>query len=175
MKRDLSPRPLAILAIAGSVLAASAWFLNFVHLPAPQESGCGFWSMLWAYRLRAVIVLLPPVLGVAISFWAEKRFKQIFLKGQWTEADLASTKSLVIQPFWTWSAILAVLGSILWVVVDRQMKGASMVYLLIFPAQTVGRLRQLIAPTAALTSVLTDSHNLQPIQSEHWGEPGSSS
>jgi hypothetical protein len=171
MKRDFTPRSLAILAIAGSVLAASTWLLNFVHLPEPQASGYGLWSALWAYRLRAVIVLLPPALGVALSFWAEKRFKRAFLKGQWTEAELASTKSLVEQPFWTWSATLAVFGSVLWLVVDRHMRGASLVYLLVLPVQTVGRLRQLIAPIAARNSVLADLQNLQPIRSEHWGDP----
>lgn len=175
MKRDFSPRSLAILAIAGAGLAGSTWFLSFVPIPKLLPVGCGFGAMLWADRLRIAAFLLPFALGIAISIKAEMRFNSGFRNFQWTEAEMASTKSLVTQPYWAWSAFLLLFVAILSMVVDRHVRNGSMIYMLILPAQTATRLRQLIAPVTPPNSALVDLHNLQPIQSEHWGESRSSS
>lgn len=175
MKRDLSPKSLAILAIAGSALVASTWFLGFVHIPRLQSNACSFWSVFWAYRLRVAAFCLPVVAGFAIAFWAERKFSRGFRSFQWTEAELASTKSMVTQSFWVWSAWLVLLAGILCAIVDRHMRGGALIYMLTLPFQSVGRIRRLVAPAAPLSSTVIDSRELQPIVSDHWGETRNSS
>jgi hypothetical protein len=171
MKRDLSPKTLVILAIAGSGLAASTWFLSFVHIPLLPATGRGVLSAIWEHSPRIVAFFVPGVLGFAVALWAEKQFKRGFQDDRWSEGDLASIKRLITQPFWIGSALLVLLVAVLYMITDKHMKGGSLIYLLTLPSQTVGRLRQLIAPPAPRNTVLAGWSSFQPIQSDHWGSP----
>lgn len=170
MKRDLSPMMLVTLAIAGAGLAASTWFLCFVRIPVLPSSGRGVLPAIWAHGPRIVSFLVPAVLGFAVSLWAEKRFSRGFRDDRWSEDDLASIRRQLMQPFWIWSALLVLFVAVLFMITDKHMKGGSLIYLLTLPSQTVGRLRQLIAPPAPRNTVL-DWGSVQPIQSQHWGAP----
>jgi hypothetical protein len=161
---------LVTLAIAGAGLAASTWFLSFVHIPVLASSGCGVLPAIWAHGPRIVSFLVPAVLGFAVSLWAEKRFSRGFRDDRWSEGDLASIRRLLTRPFWIWSGLILVIVSLLFVITDKHMKGGSLIYLLTLPSQTVGRLRQVIAPPAPRNTVL-DWGSVQPIQSQHWGAP----
>lgn len=172
--RRLNPVQLVRLAIAGSALAASVWFLGLIHVPIFPH-GCGFWAAVWGYRLRMVVFLLPGAVGLTLMFWAEKRFKRGFMDDLWTEAELEAARRLLTSGLWKAVAIsfsVLILVSLLFVLGRNGSKAAWSWYVLMLPSQTVQRLRTLITPRAAVSSGLRDWRSLRPIQSEHWGERG---
>ena len=61
--------------------------------------------------------------------------------------------------------------AVLLVITQKHLKGGSLIYMLSLPAQTASRLRQMLTPPASHGAGLMQWSNLQPIRSEHWGEP----
>lgn len=160
------------LTIAGVVLAASTWFLSFVPIPRLSANGCGFWSVVWSDRLRILAFVLPAGSGFALSLWAERRFSRGFRDFRWTEAELASARPLLLsQSFWAWSTLSILILAIIMAITETHFKGGVLIYMLSLPGQAANRLRQMLTPSASQSSGLMQWSSLQPIRSEHWGEP----
>ncbi len=160
------------LAIGGSLLAAATYLLIFVPIPRCAVAGAGFWATVWAYRLQIVALVLPPVLGISVSLWAERRFKRGFLDDRWTEAELSSVRAVVGSRAWGWVGFVALLAFLRPVLLHTHPGGGGFAYVLLLPSQTVMRMRQLITPKVPRNPGLVDWANFKPIRSEHWGGRG---
>lgn len=173
VKRKPDPKQLVTWAIAGAVIAASTWFLSFVHIPRLSANGEGFWAVLWTDRLRFVAYFAPFVIGLAPSLWAEHRFKR-GLKGEiWSEAELEPVRVLVAKPVWSWTSRLLIGAAVVAVIFSARTAGTghvALLYILLYPVQTAARIRQLMTPKVTSTGGLKDWQNFKPIHSDHWGE-----
>ena len=173
VERKPNPKHLAAWAIAGAFLAASSYLMAFVPIPRLPANGHGFWAILWMNRLRFVAFFTPFVLGLSISFSAERRFKRAFLDDIWSEAELEPVKALISYPIWT-QASLILMGIALFAVIftsPRTHFSGVFFYILLIPSQTATRLRQLVSPTVKTTGVFMDWQNFKSIHSDHWGQP----
>lgn len=158
------------LAMVGSVLMALCAFLCLVHVPLLPGHGEGFWSCVWAYRLRTTVYLLPFAIGLGLLIWGEKRFKRGYRDDLWSEAELAEVRRVVEWRIWSLVAFGIV---VLWIVAlcfEHSLRSAGIWYVLMMPGQTAQRIKQLITPRVERSSGLADWRNFGPLRSEHWGE-----
>jgi hypothetical protein len=173
VKRKPDPKQLVTWAITGALIAASTWFLSFAHIPRLTANGEGFWAVLWVNRLRFIAYFAPFAIGLALSLWAEHRFKG-GLKGEiWSEAELEPVRAMVAKPLWSWTSWLLIGAAVVAMILFAFTAGTghmALLYLLFYPIQTAARLRQLLTPKIT-TGGLKDWQNFQPIHSDHWGEP----
>ena len=159
------------LAMVGAVLMSLGAFEAFVRVPLLAMHGNGFWSCVWAYRLRAAVYLGPFAAGLALLIWGEKRFKAGYQADLWSEAELAEVRRLLRTKLWlrvSWAVLLAWIVAMCW---QHTMRGGALWYVLLMPSQLAQRIRQLITPPVPRSSGLGDWRNFGPLRSEHWGEP----
>lgn len=170
-ERNPNPKRLVTWAIAGTFLASSTWLLSFVSIPLLSTKGCGVWDVLWSYSLRFVAYFAPFTIGFSICWLAERRFKRDFLDNVWSEAELEPVKTLVANPIWTRiGVILAAIAVLSLIFSLRTDHPRTLFYVLLLPAQTVQRIRQLVTPRVKSTGGLIDFRSFKPIHSDHWGQ-----
>jgi len=126
-------------------------------------------------RLRFVAYFAPFTIGIAISLWAERRFRRGFQDEIWSEAQLEPVRTLLAKPFWnrtTWLLWLLLGFAVVSIIYSASTShsGGALIYILLFPIQTAMRIRQLVTPKIESTGVLKNWQNFKPIHSEHWGE-----
>jgi hypothetical protein len=168
-----NPKRLVIWAIAGSFLAASTWFLAWLPIPRFTANECGCWDLLWMNRLRLISLLGPFVVGMTVSFLAERRFKRCVNNQTWSEAQLEPVRALIAKPIWSWTSGLLIGATALSLIfiLRREHTGAgAYIYMLLLPTQTVTRIRQLVTPRVKSTGGLIDWRSFKPIHSDHWGQ-----
>jgi hypothetical protein len=173
VKRKPDPKQLVTWAITGALIAASTWFLSFVHVPRLSPGGDGFWAVLWAGRLRFVAYFAPFAIGLALCLWAELRFKRGLKAEIWSEAELEPVRTMVARPLWSWTSWLLIGTAVVAVILMAFTAGAghmALFYILIYPIQIAARIRQLLTPKVK-TDGLKDWQSIKPIQSDHWGQP----
>jgi hypothetical protein len=173
--RKPNPKLLVICAIAGALFATSTFLLAFLPIPQFNSGGSGFWEILWMNRLRIVVLFAPFVLGIIVSFWAERRLKRGLQNKNWTEAELEPVRALVVKPIWLKIVIVLIAAIALQVIYSARTShacGLTLLYLFLVPLQTVTRIRQLVIPPKANpTGIFTDSLSSKTIHSDHWGQP----
>lgn len=178
MKRSLSPMLLAKLAIGGACLAAASYFVSFLDIPRFPVGAVGFWAEMWASRLQLGLLLIAVAPGILVWWWAERRFKRELLDGRWPEASLAGVRGLVKrQLWWIWSCYaLGVVASFLAYFApgaDKRTINPFAIYLFSLPPEAVRRLHRLVIPPPPPrpSGGLVELRDVQPLRSEHWGEP----
>ena len=146
------------------------WFLLLLPVPKSPVHGAGLWPELWAVRLRFLVFALPFLTGLVLSFWAERRFRRGYLDDVWKEAQLTEVLALLSHKVWGWSGLGLVVVCMAVLLFRGHSAAIGGIYLLILPSQMAQRLRMLITPNRKSGSGLSDWRNLQPLQSEHWGQ-----
>jgi hypothetical protein len=171
------PRTLTLLALAGACFAASAWFLSYTPIPRLHASGCGFWAEVWSNRLRFLIVLGLPAIGLVFSLRAENKLRVSLMDDQWTAAELDSARALISLRFWRpagWVLLSAMVAALFYQLLHFPPRHADshllFIYVLCLPGLTAVRIRQMLIPSPTSQNGLQDWQNFKPIQSEHWGQ-----
>jgi hypothetical protein len=173
-ERKPNPKHLVTRAIAGTFLASSTWLLSFVSIPLLSIKGCGVWDVLWSYSLRFVAYFAPFTIGFSICWLAERRFKRGFLDNVWSEAELEPVKTVVTNSIWTRTGVILAVISVLSLIFSLRTDhpgSRTLFYVLLLPAQTVQRIRQLVTPRVKSTGDLIDFRSFKPIHSDYWGQP----
>ncbi len=165
-----NPSRLALVALAGSLLATATIFVSFIHVPLVEVTGHGIGSTLWRNSLRCLGYMGPILIGLPPTFWAERRLRRGIHDELWTEAELDRVRTLVQKPFWRWFSF-GLIAVCLFLFVFRQgFNLGFFIGMLIYPSQVAMRIRQLVTPAEAPKILLREWQSSKPIHSEHWGE-----
>jgi hypothetical protein len=169
-----SPMRLACWAGIGSLISVCPMVLlpmRIFRLPlsaAPCEVGSavslGHWWPL-------LLLLAPMLIGFGISFRAEKRLRKGVKENAWSEMELMPLCQRLRSPVWGVLAGAQILGFCVLILPKAHgLHYSSVIWTLILPLQTLGRIYQIVKPVVSHTGLL-EKRSLAPISSEHWGEP----
>jgi hypothetical protein len=159
-KRTPSPTSLVAWSMGGALLMASPWLLFVAHIrPAP---------LIW----RALVLLPPFVIGLAVSFRARHRLKAGMQAEVWEEGQLAPIRSVLSNPFWMWVNLFVLAAFMSSFVLLSHQRGARVFFwILYFPLTTMMDLRRLVAPSPERNGLSLNFQKAEPLQSDHWGKP----
>jgi hypothetical protein len=163
MPGSSSPMRLACWAVIGSVVMIGS--ILMVLLPTSQLLDHSVWKNL----LRFIVSLVPFGFGLAISSLAEKQLRQGIENDLWREEELQPLRRWLGHP-----ALMAALfvPPVVWlgyVISADSFRGSSLLWGLIFPTQSVSRLKTIVMPPRVEGLMFQDGGDFKPIRSEHWG------
>lgn len=149
-----NPKRLALQVIAGASLCSLSYFIVLL-LDASAAS----------VRIGAFSAMM--LAGALVWIVANRRFKQSYRAGVWSEEELAPTWALLAHPLLiAATAALVVVGLCLSLVT----KHGSLIYLTVLPLSALSDLRAALSPSRQRASLLGDRQTLMPLHSDHWGK-----
>lgn len=157
----------ALLTIGASLVLTSPW-----GIPDLRTGGTGM-SFVASPRGIAFFGCMALALAGALGMWrAQVRLGKGLAVERWTSTELDGLRRRLELPVWAvlyWIAVLLILvGGVLFD--PRHTSVPSFWVILLFPMQTLGRMRAALRPPKHTGGALFSLNGMRPIQSEHWGE-----
>ncbi len=151
-----NPKHLALWSLAGSALAASAFFTTMLPYASFDH-------------MQLIVFLVPSAAGTALWTLAERRLKRRYRAGVWSEEELAPTRAMLSHPAMLWATISLFAVGLAVAVFSRH--HATLFYITTVPMSALSSMRMALAPPKQSKGGLIDWKNFKPIRSDHWGEP----
>jgi hypothetical protein len=154
-----SPKARGSQIIAGFVLEIGGFLLLVLAMPTA-----------WPHRL---LMALPVVFGVALSFAAESSLTRGVRKNKWPKELLAPLSRWFSHPILLVPTSLLAIGAVVYLFTSHFRHGMAGFWLACFPLMTTLRVRTLLKGPA--TNDLDQGLGLtdaRPIHSETWGARG---
>ncbi len=165
----LVPKRLAVLALAGSVVAGSGFLSEYVDVPRLAISWDGVWGWLVRESLRLTAIFLPLVVGGVVAWRAERWLRKGIRSERWSQEELEPVRRMLEDSAFT---CLLVVPILVWAVsfLRSGFHISGLFWMCMMPVQMISRLRTMVArPRGAVGGVRIDWKAMKPIRSEHWG------